>query len=97
MRKIRDIHFKLNLSFVKMKVSYAAQIFSSTVAATIDLMVASQNLPAEAVFTAEFVHLMDTMFDSLNSRNLRPFAGNFLKSNGAILYEDVSAAADTSV
>lgn len=75
MRKIKPIHFKLHLSFVKMKVAFAVQIFSATVAAAMESMVASANLPAEAIHTAEFVHLIDTLFDSLNSRNLKHCPG----------------------
>lgn len=61
-----------------MKVSYAAQIFSSTVAAAIESMVASANLPSDSIHTAEFVHLMDSLFDSLNSRNIKPVPGKLL-------------------
>lgn len=81
MRKIRPVHFNLQQSYVKMKVSYATQIFSATVAAAIESMVASNNLPADAIHTAEFVHFMDSLFDSLNGRNIRPPPGKAQNMN----------------
>ncbi|XP_074034636.1 uncharacterized protein [Leptinotarsa decemlineata] len=53
----------------KMKVSRAAKLMSNTVAAAIESMIGSsqEQLPAEAIYTAEFVEDIDSLFDSLNS------------------------------
>ncbi|KAL3289326.1 hypothetical protein HHI36_003756 [Cryptolaemus montrouzieri] len=53
-------------SRMKMKVKVAAAQLSYSVAACIETWVASGNLPSEAVHTAEFVHKVDSLFDSLN-------------------------------
>ncbi|KAF2884752.1 hypothetical protein ILUMI_21427 [Ignelater luminosus] len=48
----------------------AAAQLSSSVASPIKTFVTFSNvLPAEAIYTAEFVHLIDELFDSLNSSN----------------------------
>ncbi|KAJ8911783.1 hypothetical protein NQ315_008836 [Exocentrus adspersus] len=57
-------------SYMKMKVKVAAQQLSHSVAACIETWVAFKDLPSEAAFTAEFCHLIDSLFDSLNSSNL---------------------------
>ncbi|KAF2881514.1 hypothetical protein ILUMI_24671, partial [Ignelater luminosus] len=62
-------YFNFTNSYVKMKVKVAAQL-SSSVASAIEAFVTFANvLPAEAIYTAEFVHLIDELFDSLNSSN----------------------------
>lgn len=66
--KIKEYYFNSHLSSVKMKVSYAAKILSRSVASSIECMVVGNILPAESVFTAEFVHDMDLLFDSCNSK-----------------------------
>ncbi|CAG9771509.1 unnamed protein product [Ceutorhynchus assimilis] len=60
-----------------MKVSIAARILSHTVAATIEEMVSNpkNNLPSQAIDTAEFVHDMDQLFDSFNGRTPKPECG----------------------
>ena len=51
-----------------MRVNKAAQVLSHTVAAGLYTYVALGKLPREAVHTAEFVELIDSLFDSFNSR-----------------------------
>lgn len=75
MRKIKPIHFQLSLSHVKRKVAYATQIFRSTLAAAIESKIASHNLHAEVIYTAEFVHFIDSIFDSLNRQSTMPSPG----------------------
>ncbi|KAK0134038.1 Protein O-GlcNAcase [Merluccius polli] len=65
--KLTKGHFQLN-SFSKMHVNMAAQVLSHTVAAGLYTYVALGKLPGEAVHTAEFVELIDSLFDSFNSR-----------------------------
>ena len=65
--KLTKGHFQLN-SFSKMRVNKAAQVLSHTVAAGLYTYVALGKLPGEAVHTAEFVELIDSLFDSFNSR-----------------------------
>lgn len=50
-----------------MKVKFATQIFSATVAAGLCLYIRFGALPAEAAATADFVEKMDKLFDLLNS------------------------------
>lgn len=54
----------------KMSVKLAAQILSHSVAAGICVYSSIGGLPADAVFTADFVKEMDMLFDSLNSKTL---------------------------
>lgn len=68
--------FQTALKLCEEEVAYAAQICSCTVAAAMESMVASENLPAEAILTAECVHFIDTLLDSLKSRNVKPFEGS---------------------
>ncbi|KAI4466790.1 thap domain-containing protein 9 [Holotrichia oblita] len=70
-------------SFLKMKVSVAAKTLSQTVAAAIETMVSTGNnpLPAEAIQTAEFVHDVDSLFDSFNGRTLYPEKGKPYRCN----------------
>ena len=65
--KLTTGHFVLN-SFSKMRVNKAAQVLSHSVAAGIYTYSALGKLPGEAVHTAEFVELIDGLFDSFNSR-----------------------------
>ncbi|KAJ8915503.1 hypothetical protein NQ315_012384 [Exocentrus adspersus] len=53
-------------SFIKMKVKVAANQLSHTVAASIETFSALGLLPSESLHTAEFVHDVDNLFDSLN-------------------------------
>ncbi|KAL2102037.1 hypothetical protein ACEWY4_003798 [Coilia grayii] len=68
--KLTKGHFQLN-SFSKMRVNKAAQVLSHTVSAGIYTYVALGKLPGEAVHTAEFVEIIDSLFDSFNSRFFR--------------------------
>lgn len=77
MLKITDIHIAPN-SFQKMKVSLATQIFSNSVAATIKTVNSTGQLKSEtAVATANFLTIVNNMFDSLNSK--RKFDANPFK------------------
>ncbi|XP_049948119.1 uncharacterized protein LOC126456407 [Schistocerca serialis cubense] len=67
--KLRRNHFEL---ITKIKVKVAAAQVSHTVAAVIETYVAFNILPAEAIYTAEFVEKMDCLFDSLNSSYCYP-------------------------
>ena len=49
-----------------MKVKVAAAQLSSNMAGSIEHFVASNQLPPEALFTAEFVEIIDNLFDSMN-------------------------------
>lgn len=62
-----------------MKVSVAAKLLSRTVAASIETFVSTSNLLSEAVHTAEFIHMIDNLFDSLNSSNLIHIDGKKFK------------------
>lgn len=67
-RKLTDVHI-YGKGLRSMKVKLAAQVFSNTVAAGLDYMV-SRDENASAYHTAIFVHKMNDLFDSLNSRTL---------------------------
>ena len=54
-------------NFTKMKVRYASQIFSHSVAAALYTHVSLKSLPPEAASTADFLLVMDKLFDCLNS------------------------------
>ncbi|KAJ8915411.1 hypothetical protein NQ315_008300, partial [Exocentrus adspersus] len=58
---------KMNPSYFNFKDSYMKM---KNLAACIETWVAFKDLPSEAAFTAEFCHLIDSLFDSLNSSNL---------------------------
>ncbi|KAF2900368.1 hypothetical protein ILUMI_05816, partial [Ignelater luminosus] len=55
-----------NDSFLKMKVKVAAAELSHSMAAATETFVSSGDLPAEAIYTAEFVEIIDEWLDSLN-------------------------------
>jgi hypothetical protein len=67
--KLTKKHIELP-PFAAMRVCLAAQVFSHTVAAGILTYVALGKMPDEATATAEFVKLIDSLFDCFNSRNL---------------------------
>jgi hypothetical protein len=70
--KLKREYFNFTDSYMKMKVKVAAAQLSSSVASAIETFVTFTNLlPAEAIFTAEFVQKIDDLFDSLNSSNPR--------------------------
>lgn len=80
--KLTDIHINPN-GFQKMKVKYAAQIFSATLAAGLNTYVALGALPLSASATVSFIEKMDKLFDLLNSSRIfnskeynRPFIGS---------------------
>ncbi|KYN22222.1 THAP domain-containing protein 9, partial [Trachymyrmex cornetzi] len=57
-------------NFLRMKVKYAAQIFSNHVAAGMCTQMSSGFLPTEAVGTIDFIDHFDKLFDILNSSNV---------------------------
>jgi len=65
--KLTDAHINLG-PFQKMKVSYASQVFSATVAAGMRSCVEYGKLPRAAETTVNFIEYMDKLFDILNSR-----------------------------
>ena len=59
----------MNLTnFTKMKVSYACQVLSKSVAAGMTTHVSFKSLPADAADTANFIDTMDQVIDCFNSR-----------------------------
>jgi len=67
--KLTNKHFHLT-NFTKMKVSYACQVMSKSVAAAIMTHVSFKSLPPEATDTASFLETMDKLIDCFNSRTL---------------------------
>lgn len=67
--KLTTSHIQPN-SFEKMKVKYASQIFSNTVAAGLNVYIRFGELPQEACTTQQFVGKINNLFDVLNSSNL---------------------------
>ncbi|EEZ97391.1 hypothetical protein TcasGA2_TC011217 [Tribolium castaneum] len=71
-KKFRSLHklsredFNFKNSYTKMKVSVAARQLSYSVACELETYVSHNQLPPNAVHTAEFVHLIDQLFDSCN-------------------------------
>lgn len=68
--KLTDDHFSLPM-FTKMRVRLAAQVLSHSVAAGVSTLQRLGNLQDDAKFTAEFVELMDQLFNSFNSSSLK--------------------------
>lgn len=64
--KVTEKHIHPN-NFQKMRVKYAAQIFSRSVFAAINVLVKFNVLPEEAKHTADFIEKMNNIFDVLNS------------------------------
>ncbi|KAF2890652.1 hypothetical protein ILUMI_15521 [Ignelater luminosus] len=64
--KLNQSHFNFSDSFLKMKVKVAAAQLSHSMTAAIEIFVSSGDLPAEAIYTAEFVETIDKLLDSLN-------------------------------
>lgn len=72
--KITEKHINPN-AFEKMPCSLALQVFSNTMAAAIKTCVSKGFVPSNVGrHTADFVELMNNLFDALNSK--RPFAKN---------------------
>ena len=67
--KLTEKHIHPN-GFSKMKVKYASQVLSHTVAARRCSYVSMGNLPASALGSAEFLSTFDSIFDSVNSSTL---------------------------
>lgn len=85
--KLTDIHIYPN-SFQKMKVRYAAQVFSSTVAASMETYKSLGLLPDSSLITIMFISDMDKLFDIFNSRRKggskaynRPFINSIDQKN----------------
>lgn len=53
------------------RVKYATQVFSESVSVALLTLIAIQELPLDAKFTALFTERMDKIFDSLNSSTLK--------------------------
>lgn len=53
-----------------MKVKFAAQVLSHSVAASLCLLSSLGHISPGASFTADFIGQMDELFDSLNSKTL---------------------------
>lgn len=64
--KLTDSHI-YPTNFEKMKVKFASQLFSKTVACGLNVYIRFGVLPASATKTALFVEMMDKLFDLLNS------------------------------
>lgn len=64
--KLTDNHIDCN-SFERMKVKYATQVLSRTVASGIDTYARLGGLPKEAIATSTFVKNMNDIFDVFNS------------------------------
>lgn len=56
-------------NFEKMKVKYAVQVLSASVASALRTLVTLGLLPSDALATAEFIENMDNLFDVFNSSN----------------------------
>ena len=67
LKKLTKGHFELS-SFSKMRVNKAAQVLSHSVAAGLYTYVAFGKLPAEAAYTANFIEMINNLFDAFNHR-----------------------------
>ena len=67
--KLSNCHIQPN-NFLRMKVKYAAQIFSNRVAAGMCTQMSSGFLATEAVGTIDLIDNFDKLFDMLNSSSL---------------------------
>lgn len=64
--KLTDTHI-MPSNFEKMKVRYATQILSATVAAALHKLVISSDISSEAIDTINFIQNMNDLFDMFNS------------------------------
>lgn len=64
--KLSESHINPN-GFEKMKVKFAAQIFSESVSCNMNLYIRFGYRPSEAVYTSDVIDSMDKLFDILNS------------------------------
>lgn len=67
--KLSKIHIEPN-NFQRMKVKYAAQVFSNRVAAGMCTQISAGMLPTEAIGTIDFIDHCDKLFDILNSSSV---------------------------
>lgn len=72
---LKPEHFNSDETFHKNKVKIAARQLSHSMAACIETFVSTNQLPAEAIHTAEFVSIIDNLFDLFNSNNPVPVEG----------------------
>ena len=63
--RLSDTHFDVS-SVTKMRVKYAVQVLSHSVAAGINTHISTSHLTSEAKYTADFIEKLDTLFDLLN-------------------------------
>ncbi|KAB0805293.1 hypothetical protein PPYR_02263 [Photinus pyralis] len=88
MPKITEFHVDRS-KIKKMKVSICAQVFSHTVSSTINLMATCElvgsdgttTMEKRAVETAEFIHIIDKLFDSVNGTSPFNIKGKALKTS----------------
>ena len=76
--KLKPADFNFSDSYLKMKVRVAAAQLSNTMASSIEHFVVSNALPSEAIFTPEFAHIIDCLFDSITHRLRIIQKGNLL-------------------
>jgi len=65
-----DTHINPN-NFQRMKVKYAAQVLSFSVASAINTMILLERLPESAKDTSEYIEKLDAAFDIFNSSSLK--------------------------
>ncbi|CAI6368536.1 unnamed protein product [Macrosiphum euphorbiae] len=73
--KLTDVHLNPN-SFQKMRVKFAAQVFSHTVVTGMTTLVSCNELPHSAFDTIDFIDSMDKLFDIFNSRPISTEVSN---------------------
>lgn len=56
-------------NFEKMKVKYAAQVLSNSVAVGLECLLSFDYLPPESIHTIKFIEMMDKLFDIFNARS----------------------------
>lgn len=95
LKKLTPVHLNPN-SFQKMKVSYATQIFSCSVAAAINTALASGELVSDtAKNTSKFIQLINDTFDALNSKNkfdTNPYRCAITKNCNTRVHKTLSSA-----
>jgi len=64
--KLTENHIRPN-NFARMKVKFATQVISMTVATSIELMVTLKALEEDALVTSDFIRNFDNLFDMCNS------------------------------
>lgn len=68
--RVTEKHLHPN-NFQKMRVEYAAQIFSYSVYAALNILIFAKILPEDARATADFIEQMNNLFDVLNSSTVQ--------------------------